>query len=133
MFQIRETGPVDDRSRFFLRLAGPEKVHLIRQNILITPPLELYNPLKLFTMKRYIPLSFIAVVLTLSLAACKGGSSANAADSTRLDTTPVTKIDSTLNPDTASKDHLKMISENPEKADTTVKTTDAKKTSGKKN
>ncbi len=83
-------------------------------------------------MKRRIPLLSIAIVLTLCTAACNGSVSGNAGDSTRIDTTPITKIDSTLNPDTPKKDSLKMSSDIPKKIHTPTKTANVKKTGARK-
>jgi len=126
MFQIRKTGPVHDRSRFCLK-------HNLYKHFINAVVRNIITHLNFSTMKRYIPLPFIAIVLILNIAACNGSISGNAGDSTRIDTTPVTKIDSTLNPDTSKKDSLKMTSDIAKKIDTTAKSTEVKKTSSKKN
>jgi hypothetical protein len=89
-------------------------------------------------MKNYIKLLLVALALSLSLAACKGNKSGGSADSLKADSTSVTKIDSTIEPDTSKKDSSKMISGDTTKkidtiSKTTVKTTEEKKKSVKKN
>jgi hypothetical protein len=86
-------------------------------------------------MKTYIRLPLMAIALSLSIAACKGNKSANAADSTKLDSMSTTKVDSSVKRDTSKKDSLK-TGDTTKKVDTikktTVKTTEVKKTSAKK-
>ena len=89
-------------------------------------------------MKNQFKLPLIALALSLSLAACKGNKSGGTADSLKADSTSVTKIDSTIEPDTSKKDSSKMISGDTTKkidtiSKTTVKTTEEKKKSVKKN
>jgi hypothetical protein len=88
-------------------------------------------------MKIYIRLSFVAMALSLSMAACKGNSSSTAADSTKvLDSSSTTRIDSTVKKDTNKMGIRMGDSDTPKKVDTikktTVKTTEVKKASTKK-
>ena len=88
-------------------------------------------------MKNYFKLPIIAAAMSLSLAACHGNKSGGSADSLKADSTSVTKVDSTVKPDTSKKDSAKMMSgDTTKKIDTitktTVKTTEEKKTSKKK-
>lgn len=78
----------------------------------------------------------LALALTFSLAACKGNKSGNSSDSTKVDSSSVTKVDSTVKPDTSKKDSAKMGADTSRKVDTvtksSVKTTEVKKSARKK-
>jgi hypothetical protein len=88
-------------------------------------------------MKNQFKLPLIALAMSSSLAACHGNKSGGSADSLKADSTSVTKVDSTVKPDTSKKDSSKMAGgDTTKKIDTitktTVKTTEEKKTSKKK-
>jgi hypothetical protein len=85
-------------------------------------------------MKTKTGISLLALALAFSLAACKGNHSGSSADSSRVDSSSVTRVDSIMQKDTAKTDSMKMTDTSKKKADTVtkVKTTEEKKSAKKK-
>jgi len=88
-------------------------------------------------MKTKTSIPLLAMALSFSLAACKGNQSGSSADSSRVDSSSVKKVDSFIQKDTLKRDSIKLADTAKKKMDTvsntSVKTTEVKKASKKQN